>query len=242
MAVKVLLHGDLPIFLAKGSRSSTLEMDLTRRTSIKDFIEALGVPHPEIQRLTVNCREKDFGYLVEAADRIEVFPFVSPVDPTIATALRPPVGKISFAVDANVGKLARLLRMTGFDTFHEPQLDDDKLAEKSRREGRIILTRDRALLKRNAVVHGRLIRNSQPAAQLREIISLYDLRDRIKPFSRCLCCNEILQPVAKKDILARLEPLTRKYFDDFHKCPACARLYWPGSHRENMLDYLQGLY
>ncbi len=241
MPVKVILHGDLALFLTRQQRKGdSLEIDLNRRTSIKDFLEALGIPHPEIYRLTVNNQPTTFAYIVAAEDRIEVHPFPTPVDLAEENLLRAPLKQISFAVDANVGKLARLLRMAGFDTFFDPDLDDEPLAEKASREERILLTKDRALLKRKTVIHGRLIRNVMPADQLREIILLYGLRNEIKPFSRCLCCNEVLQPVAKKDIIARLEPLTRKYYADFHICNNCDRIYWPGSHRDKMLNLFKG--
>lgn len=242
MPVKVIFHGDLPLFLPRQQRKEgSLEIDLTRRTSIKDFLEALGIPHPEIYRLTVNNQPTTFAYIVAEEDRIEVYPFPTPVDLAEENLLRAPLKKISFAVDANVGKLARLLRMAGFDTSFDQTTDDEPLAEKARQEERILLTKDRALLKRKAVIHGRLIRSIMPYDQLREVILVYNLRGITKPFSRCLCCNEILQPVAKKDIIARLEPLTRKYFADFHICPACERIYWPGSHRDKMLILLKGL-
>ncbi|MEN8143272.1 MAG: Mut7-C RNAse domain-containing protein [Thermodesulfobacteriota bacterium] len=242
MPVKVILHGDLSLFLPRQQRNEgSLEIDLTRRTSIKDFLEALGVPHPEIFRLTANNQPTTFAYIVAGEDRLEVYPFPTPVDLTEENLLRAPLKQISFAVDANVGKLARLLRMAGFDTFFDQWMDDEPLAEKAQLEERILLTRDRALLKRKTVIHGRLIRSIMPADQLREIILLYNLQGSIKPFSHCLCCNEVLQPVAKKDIVARLEPLTKKYFADFHICPACNRIYWPGSHRDNMHDSLQGI-
>lgn len=242
MSVKITLHGDLSLFLPRQQRKeASLEIDLTRRTSIKDFLESLGVPHPEIFRLTVNNLPTTFAYIVAAKDQIEVYPLPVPVDLTEENILRAPLEEISFAVDANVGKLARLLRMAGFDTFFDQTMDDEPLAEKARQEERILLTKDRALLKRKAVIYGRLIRNIMPADQLREVILLYGLQNETKPFSRCLCCNDVLRPAAKKDIVERLKPLTKKYFDDFHICPACERIYWPGSHRDKMRDYLQGI-
>ncbi len=240
--VKIVFHGDLFLFLGRDQRkNSHIETPLDRRTSIKDFLEALGIPHSEIYRLTVGEREKDFNYIVEDGDLIEVFPFPSPVNPMLETLLRSPVTCTSFAVDANVSKLARYLRMAGFDAFCDLQMADKELAERAVREERILLTRDRALLKRKIVVHGRLIRSVKPADQLREIVSLYGLRNRIKPFSRCMDCNEILRQADKESIAGRLEPLTRKYFAHFSICPACERIFWPGSHRDNMLSYLKGI-
>ncbi|MEN8136479.1 MAG: Mut7-C RNAse domain-containing protein [Thermodesulfobacteriota bacterium] len=242
MAVNLLLNGDLCRFLPKGRRETVIPaLELARRTSIKDFLEALGIPHPEIHRLLVNGTEKNFNHIVAKNDRIEVFAVPWPVDLTEHNHLTPALHPIRFAVDANVGKLARLLRMTGFDTFYEPGLADGKLAETAWRDKRILLTRDIALLKRKVVVHGRLIRHSNPAAQLREVIGLYGLRERIRPFSRCLCCNGVLEEIAKAEIIDRLQPLTRKYYDDFMICPQCERLYWPGSHRQRMLKLIEEL-
>ncbi|MFO7605206.1 MAG: Mut7-C RNAse domain-containing protein [Desulfurivibrionaceae bacterium] len=242
MAVELTLHDDLPRFLAKQLRGKAVPpIRLERRTSIKDFLEALGIPHPEIHRLLVNGREQDFACRVGPDDRIEVFGLPLPTDPTLPTPLRLALPAPRFAVDANVGKLAGLLRMTGFDTFFEPTMNDEALAEISRREQRILLTRDHALLKRKKVVHGRLVRHHKPIEQLREVIDLYGLRERIEPFSRCLRCNDRLRKVAKEEIINRLLPLTIKYYDDFRICPRCARLYWPGSHRERMLKIIKEL-
>jgi hypothetical protein len=240
MAIELILHGDLPRFLPKGRRQQVIPpIRLERKTSVKDFLEALGVIHPEIHRILVNGEERGFTYPVGPNDRIEVFGLDRPTDPTAATLLRPGLPTIRFAVDANVGKLAGLLRMCGFDTFFDPALNDESLAEISRRERRIILSRDHALLKRKKVSHGRLIRHAKPVEQLREIVDLYALRQRLAPFSRCLRCNGHLREVAKTEIIGRLQPLTRKYYDDFRICPGCDRLYWPGSHRERMLKIIE---
>jgi hypothetical protein len=242
MTVELRLHGDLRRFLARDLRTAVIPpLPLDRRTSIKDFLEALGIPHPEIHRLLVNGAEEDFSYLVADHDRIEVRGAPQPVDPAAANRLRPPLAPIRFAVDANVGKLARLLRMTGFDTFFAPTLADAELAATATRQQRILLTRDIALLKRKQVSHGRLVRHQQPVAQLREVLDLYGLRERIHPFSRCLCCNDLLRAISKEEISARLRPLTRKYYDDFRICPRCERLYWPGSHRQRMAKIIEEL-
>ena len=190
----------------------------------------------------MNNQLRNFDYIVAEGDQLEVYPFPVPVYLAEENPLRSPLKKVSFAVDVNVGKLARLLRMAGFDTFFDTNMDDEPLAETTSQEERILLTKDRALLKRKAVIHGRWIRSIMPYYQLLEVIQLYGLQNRIKPFSRCLCCNKVLQPVAKKDIIERLEPLTRKYFDDFHICNNCDRIYWPGSHHDKMLIFFKGLH
>jgi uncharacterized protein with PIN domain len=244
MPVTVILHDDLAELTASQRRMPRpLVLYLTRRTSVKDFIEAQGVPHTEIHRLIINGDEVDFSAIVADHDRIEAFGPPVPVDLTLPTRLRPkPLTSLRFATDANVGRLAGLLRLAGFDTFYDRDLPDQELAALVDRERRLLLTRDLGLLKRKGVEFGRLIRAALPYQQLREIVELYGLAGSIRPLRRCLHCNEILQPVAKKEIIDRLEPLTKKYYDDFKVCPGCNRIYWAGSHQEKILKNLEKLH
>jgi len=209
---------------------------LTRQASVKDIIEALGVPHTEVGRLTVAGRELSFAALGAENDRLDVYPLCPPVDVLTPTLLRPePLASITFAVDMNVGKLATLLRMAGFDTFYRNYISDSELIEVAVREKRIVLSKDRDLLKRKDVVFGYLVREIYPEKQLAEIVHLFGLKEQFKPLSRCLRCNALLQPVEKRRILNRLEPLTQTYYHAFHRCPCCDRIYWPGTHRDTML-------
>lgn len=211
-----------------------------RHASVKDVVESLGVPHPIIGKLTVNCRESGFDYILRHNDIVEVSPLVSPVDPLVPSILRPEaLDRIAFVADVNVGKLALLLRMLGFDTTYGRDLRDRELARIAYSEKRILLTRDTSLLKRKIISHGYLIRAQKPASQIVETVRLYDLSSSIKPLSRCIPCNGRLAPVSKKNILARLEPLTRKYYDSFHICKQCGKLYWPGSHQEKIVSFIR---
>ncbi len=198
------------------------------------------MPHTEIARLYVNGQETDFGHIARPHDAVAVEPVSAPFDVFTPTMLRPePLRAIRFVVDVNVGKLATLLRMAGFNTAYQNHLRDRELAEIARREKRILLTKDTNLLKRKSVVFGHLVRAVRPKEQLAEVIELFDLADKVRPLSRCLRCNLALVPVEKKAILHRLEPLTRKYYDAFHQCPGCQKIYWAGSHKDRMQDYLQ---
>lgn len=243
MPVTVTLHDDLAELTASQRRKPRpLVLELTRHSSVKDFLEAQGVPHTEINRLTINGAEVDFSAIVADNDRIEAFGPPVPVDLTLATRLRPqPLASLRFATDANVGRLAGLLRLAGFNTFYDRDLPDRDLAALVARERRLLLTRDLGLLKRKSVEFGRLIRAALPYEQLREIVELYGLAGSIRPLSRCLHCNKLLQPVAKKEIIDRLEPLTKKYYDDFKLCPGCNRIYWAGSHQQRILSNLENL-
>lgn len=210
--------------------------ELTRQASVKDIIEALGVPHTEVGRLTVAGQEIPFSTAGAADDTLEVYPLSPPVDVSTPTLLRPePLAKIAFAVDVNVGKLATLLRMAGFDTFYRNYISDPELIEVALRERRILLSKDTDLLKRKEVVFGYLVREIHPENQLAEIVDLFGIKGQLKPLSRCLRCNGLLQPVGKEEIIEQLEPLTKEHYDSFRQCLGCDRIYWPGSHRDKML-------
>ncbi len=211
-----------------------------RRASIKDIIESMGIPHTEIGAVLRGEQGLPFSHIPAPGETFDLRALTAGTDVTQATLLRPdPLPGAAFAVDINVGKLARLLRMAGLDTWYDPGLDEAELADRAARGKRILLSRSRDMLKRANVTYGHLIRTQQPEEQLSEVIKLYGLQNSIKPFSRCLECNTLLQPVEKDQVLYRLEPLTRKYYHSFKLCPDCDRIYWQGSHYRRMKLVLQ---
>lgn len=234
--VSINFHGDLPSLLTRKWRGySTVEYQLDRRASIKDIIEALGVPHTEIDQLTADKRSVDFQYIPEGEEIIEVFPVTGKSDFFSPTLLRPvPPPKLHFIADVNVGKLAKELRLLGFDTLYSKNLTDDRLAETAALEKRIVLSKDKGVLMRKKVTWGHLIRSDDPDEQLTEITHLFGLKEKAAPYTRCRHCNGRLTPVAKKDIYHLLEPLTKKYYNTFRICENCGQIYWAGSHREKM--------
>ncbi|MGE4297299.1 MAG: Mut7-C RNAse domain-containing protein [Desulfovibrionaceae bacterium] len=239
-----IFHGTLRDFLAPGNRAGgAIAYPVVRRASIKDAIEALGPPHTEIGRIVVNAASVAFSHPLQPGEAIEVFPVATPCNPLAPDPpLRPePLPRLAFLVDANVGKLAALLRLVGFDTVYDRDLDDQGIAALAAAQQRIVLTRDTALLKRRAITHAHYIRAAQPRDQLRETLGFFGLVPPYAPFSRCLACNTLLVPVAKADILPRLLPLTRQYVHDFHHCPQCDKIYWRGSHHAHMQRWLDGL-
>ncbi len=236
-------------FLINGNLSDLLRGPLTgkhsfnhtihRKASIKDVVESLGIPHPIIGDLIVNSHPVSFDYIVKDDDWVEVMPLKPPVDFLTPSILRPdPLPAVRFIADVNVGKLASLLRMAGFDTAYQNHLHDADLAAIASKEKRILLTKDISLLKRKKVEFGYLVREITPPRQLAEIIHLFGLEGQVKPFSRCMQCNGVLEPIAKEKVLDRLEPLTKKYYNTFHRCPDCNKIYWAGSHKDNMLKYI----
>jgi len=211
-----------------------------RRASIKDVVEALGVPHTEVYGVTVNSRDSDLGRLLCPGDRVMLFPAVPPVDVTVPTRLRPaPLSELRFLVDENVAGVVLLLRALGFDAAYHRTWDDETIADLAEREHRFVLSRDRALLKRTRIMWGRLLQSQDPDGQLAETVRLLGITRAPAPFVRCLRCNVPTTPVAKQEVLHRLEPKTRKYFNEFRLCKACNRLYWRGSHHARLRERLE---
>ncbi len=238
--ISITVSKGLQALWRHGMKGEKIEYRLKRRASIKDIVESLGIPHTEIGTIRVGYRTTDFGFIPEPGQRIRVSENTPPFDVTRPSTLRPaPLETIRFVVDVNVGRLAALLRLTGFDTAYDSKLDDRHIAELAHGENRVVLTKDRALLKRSKIVFGRLVRAVQPDDQLVETLRFFGLTGPFKLFSRCLLCNQTLTAVAKTTILHRLEPKTKKYFNTFKICPVCDRIYWHGSRCDAMAAKLK---
>lgn len=233
-------YAELNDFLPAEKRQRAFEHTFELPGSVKDMIESLGVPHTEIDLILVNGRSVDFSYLVQNGDRVSVYPMFESIDITPVLQVRPePLREPRFVLDVHLGQLAIYLRMLGFDTLYRNDYADDELAAISSRERRILLTRDRGLLKRSIVSHGYCLRATQPRRQLLEVLRRFDLAAAITPFRRCLHCNSLLRPVDKNAIINRLPPKTAQYYDEFRCCPACDRIYWEGSHFQRMRQFIE---
>ncbi|WP_459937097.1 Mut7-C RNAse domain-containing protein [Desulfonatronum parangueonense] len=240
MSVLITFHGHLRDFASTSRQGAKFEYPLHRRASVKDVIEAIGPPHTEVGEIHRNGQPISFDVLLEEGGELDVYPIAAPWDVTKASRLRPvPLAKLAFLVDENVHRLAELLRMIGLDAADCRGMTDAAIAAESASSGRVLLSRDHRLLRRSSIVFGRLVRAHRPWEQLKEIVDLFGLTPRIQAFSRCIHCNIRLEPRAKADIADRLEPLTRRYYEQFHECPACRRIYWAGSHHQRMLADLK---
>ena len=242
MQASFYFHGEISHLLRPRWRSlHPIFQPVTRAASIKDVIESFGPPHTEIGAITCNGQPVDFSWPVKTVQRCDFFPVTPPWDVTRPTLLRPdPLPGLGFIVDINVGRLARYLRMAGFDTLHEATWEIQDILWIVQQEHRILLTRNLDLLKRKQVVFGRAIRANTPAEQLREVLDLFAIEQPPPPLSRCLKCNGLLEPIAKEKILHRLEPLTIRYFNTFRLCRHCDNIYWAGSHADRMRHILCG--
>lgn len=224
-------YEELNDFLPPEWRKVEFAQAFDRRTSIKDMIEALGVPHPEVELILVNGESVGFDRIVRDGDRIAVYPVFEALDVTAALRVRErPLREPRFVLDANLGALARYLRLAGFDSRYRNDIDDGELAAISADERRILLTRDRDVLKRRIVTHGYFVRSDDPPEQLAEVFRRFDLHDLARPLGRCARCNGMLRDVDKAAILDRLEPLTARHYEHFRHCTGCDRIYWRGSH------------
>jgi len=233
-------HGQLLDLMATPNKCGVLAYPLTRRASIKDIIESQGPPHTEIGHISADNKAVDFDFIPQPGQIIGIFPVRPPADPCTPTLLCPtPAPRLQFLVDVNVGKLAKLLRMLGLDAEFHCSWSDWRIAHKALQEGRIVLSKDRGLLKRNHIQWGRLIRGQTPREQLVEVLSFFGIRPPLAIFSRCLSCNTPLQPVDKKDIEHRLKPKTKRFYQRFQICPTCERIYWRGSHHRHMQQWLE---
>lgn len=239
--VTVRCHGALNDFLPRARQGQPLALPWAEHETVKQVIEAAGVPHPEIAALLVGGAPVDFTYRTAAGDVIDVYSHEAHPP---ALRLRPPLGTPRFICDVHLGRLAAYLRMLGYDTQYSNDQDDPELAEIAGAEGRVLLTRDRGLLKRNAVVYGGFVRATDPEAQLREVAGRFALHPAATAFQRCLRCNGVTEAVAKAEILDGLPPKTQHYYDEFWRCAACGQIYWRGSHVEQMqavIDRVFGL-
>jgi len=210
--------------------------------SVKDMIESLGVPHTEVDLILANGESVDFSYLVQEGDRISVYPVFESIDITPVLRVRPrPLRQTRFVLDIHLGRLANYLRMLGFDALYRNDYRDEELARVSHDEERILLTRDRNLLKRRAVEHGYCLRETRPRRQLLEVLERFDLLGSLAAFTRCLRCNGLLEPVAKERIAGRLLPETREHHQEFSQCASCGQVYWRGSHYRRMQQFIESL-
>lgn len=228
-------YEELNDFLPEAGRKRTLTYRFRGSPGIKDPIEAFGVPHTEVDLILVNGESVGFDYRLRKGDRVAVYPVFESFDISPLVRLREhPLRKTAFVLDVNLGKLARRLRMLGFDALYSNRYQDAEIADIAAAEHRIVLTRDRRLLFARRITHGYWVRSVLVEEQVEEVLRRFDLYGQVRPLRRCLACNGLLQAVPKAEILERLEPKTKLYYEEFYRCENCGRIYWKGSHVEDM--------
>ena len=204
--------------------------------SVKDTIQAMGVPHTAIDLILVDGQSVGFSHRLRGGERVAVYPVFERLDISPVIHLRPrPLRCTRFILDVHLGKLARYLRMLGFDAAYKRDWDDVTIIDLSLQQQRIILTRDMGILKQSRVTHGYWLRHDEPLQQLREVLLALDLFRQQQPFTRCMDCNGRIQPVKKAAIRGQIDPAIVQRFQEFWQCQDCMKIYWRGSHYESML-------
>jgi uncharacterized protein with PIN domain/sulfur carrier protein ThiS len=239
---KILIrcYEELNDFLPEEKRKRRFVHHYIDRTSVKDLIESLGVPHTEVDLIIVNGKSVEFDYLINDGDDISVYPVFESLDISDVQHLRPkPLRKPKFICDVHLGKLARYLRMMGFDVYYKNDLSDEEIVKTSLVERRAILTKDKGILKRNEVTHRYFVKNTNVEEQVKEVIKRFDLHKEIKEFTRCLDCNTELIKIAKEKIAGNIPLKVNQFQEEFFKCPGCEKLYWKGIHHQKMLSFVQ---
>jgi uncharacterized protein with PIN domain/sulfur carrier protein ThiS len=240
--VTIRFYEELNDFLPKEMRKRDIVAEASEGTTTKKLIEDLGVPHTEVDLVLVNGDSVDFSYKLRSGDRISVYPVFESFDVQWASRVRSqPLRECRFILDVHLGKLAGALRMLGFDTRYSNTYDDEQLVGIAVEEKRIILTRDREMLKRRVVTHGYCVRSKRTERQIVEVIKRFHLEGSIKPFSRCLRCNVLLVPIEKQRVSGKVPPFVEQSYKRFWTCGECGRIYWKGTHWEHMRAKIQEL-
>ncbi|MGH2694916.1 MAG: Mut7-C RNAse domain-containing protein [Actinomycetota bacterium] len=235
-------YAELNDFLPEELHHRTVERAFDVPPTVKDAIEGLGVPHTEVDLIVVEGRSVDFSHVVREGELISVYPMFESLEISPVIRLRPePLRDTRFVADANLGQLARYLRLLGFDTLYRNDFEDAEIATISVRERRVLLTRDVGVLRRKEVTHGYFVRADVPRLQVIEVVTRFDLFDRLDPLARCANCNGELISVPKEEVAHRLQAGTRATYDDFRTCTGCGQIYWKGAHHVRIAELVDAV-
>jgi uncharacterized protein with PIN domain len=235
-------YAELNDHLPRDQQFAVVEKQFLLPASVKDMIEAIGVPHAEVDLILVNGESSDFTRLIRNGDRVAVYPVFESIDIRPVLRLRPqPLRETKFVLDVHLGRLAGYLRMLGFDAAYSNHMSDPELVRISCEEKRILLTRDRGVLKHSAVTHGYWLRETDSHRQTAEIVRRFDLARSLRPLTRCMVCNEPLKTASKAEVRERVPQGPLEWCDEFRECAGCGRVYWHGSHSRRMQRWIEEL-
>ncbi len=235
-------YAELNDHLPPGQQYTAVEKQFFVPGSVKDMVESFGIPHTEVDLILVNGESADFSRIIQNGDRVAVYPVFESIDITPVLRLRPqPLREPRFVLDVHLGRLAGYLRMLGFDTVYSNRASDPELVRISSEQGRILLTRDRGVLKHSAVTHGYWLRETDSRRQAAEVVSRFDLARLLRPLTLCMVCNEPLRAVSKAEVSGRVPPGTLEWCNEFRECAGCRRVYWYGSHCRRMHRWIEEL-
>lgn len=224
-------YEELNDFLAPSRRRHTFAYRFHGTPAVKDAIEAVGVPHTEVDLILVDDESVRFSHRLHGGERVAVYPVFERLDITPVTRLRPvPLRTPRFVADVHLGTLARYPRLLGFDTRCNNHSGDAELVRCSVAERRTLLSRDVGLVKHKVLTRAHYVRATDPGRQLEEIVRALDLGRWIRPFTRCMRCNGRLRRVAVASVVSQVPAGARTMQRRFARCGSCDRVYWPGTH------------
>lgn len=226
----LLVHGALGDFLPQQRRGVEFPVEFELPVGLRDLVQAAGMPHVEVGRITVDGEPAGWSLLIDDGSRIEAHPRYPLADPPPGTR---------FLLDAHLGKLAGYLRLVGSDAHYDPALDDPQLVERSLEEDRVLLTRDRALLMHGSLRNGSYVRSIDPLRQAVEVVDRFALRNRLLPFTRCMACNAVLMAAGPEAVGGKVPTGVLERYREFHRCPGCGRVYWRGSHHRRLVRLVE---
>ena len=236
-------YAELNDFLPAGRKQKAFIHGLKTPVTIGEAIESLNVPLSEVDLVLINSKPAEMNQTLHENDYISVYPVFESFDiSSVSHNHKKPIRTTRFIVDAHLGKLAKYLRMLGFDTLYRNDYEDSEIIAIARQENRIILTRDKPLLKSKEVEHGYYVRATEKHEQLSEIVSKFDLYNQFRSFTRCMTCNSELIPKKKEEIMHKIVLETVGIFNEFFYCPSCDKVFWKGSHFERMEKLILSLF
>jgi len=235
-------YAELNDYLSAGHRRGELVVPLPDAATVGGMIAGLGIPVAAVEVVLINGISSALDRTLQDGDRVSLYPMFESLDVAPLLRLRgEPLRQVRFVADAHLGRLARYLRLLGFDTLFENDAGDAELARISLDERRILLSRDRRLLECRAVAHGLRILATRPREQLLYLVDRLDLFGLFEPFTRCTVCNGVLTPVDKETAGLQVPVRVREAFDTFLRCGGCGRVYWEGSHFERLRGFVEQL-
>ncbi len=216
---------ELALFVRHGRRAGATPVVIDGVSTLGHVVESLGVPLTEVGSLVVDGREAPVSHLPAAGESVRVGAVERPQ--------RVPGAPLRFLLDVHLGTLARRLRLLGVDTAYESlDIGDPALAARSAAEHRVMLSRDRGLLRRRELWAGAFVYSTRPEDQLQDVLDRF--RPELRPWTRCIACNGLLREATKDEVADQLEGGTQRSYDVFAQCVACGRAYWKGAHHEQL--------
>ncbi|MEU6481942.1 Mut7-C RNAse domain-containing protein [Streptomyces sp. NPDC047017] len=221
----------LRLFVPHGRRRGATAVVTDGVSTLGHVVESLGVPLTEVGALEVDGREVPVAHVPRAGETVRVGAVVRPQ--------RVPGAPLRFLLDVHLGTLARRLRLLGVDTAYEStDIGDPALAARSAAERRVLLSRDRGLLRRRELWAGAFVYSTRPEDQLHDVLDRF--HPGLRPWTRCTACNGPLRQATKDEVADRLEHGTRSTYDVFAQCRDCGRAYWKGAHHEQLEAIVAG--